>query len=79
VRVRQPVRGDQLLQAVDASGGRFLAIEEDQILPARDALARAGLFVEPTSAIVWAGLQQIASELPEPVVLILTGSGLKAI
>lgn len=79
VRVRQPVRGDQLLQAVDASGGRFLAVEEDQILPARDALARAGLFVEPTSAIVWAGLQQIASELPEPVVLILTGSGLKAI
>jgi threonine synthase len=79
VRVRQPVRGDQLLQAVDASGGRFLAIEEDQIMPARDALARAGLFVEPTSAIVWAGLQQTASELPEPVVLILTGSGLKAI
>jgi threonine synthase len=79
VRVRQPVRGDELLRAVEASGGRFLAVEEEEILPARDALARAGLFVEPTSAIVWAGLSHIASELPEPIVLILTGSGLKAL
>lgn len=79
VRVKQPVRGDELLRLVEASGGRFLAVEEQEILPARDALARAGLFVEPTSAIVWAGLNQIASELPEPVVLILSGSGLKAI
>jgi threonine synthase len=79
VRVRQPVRGDELLRMVDASRGRFLAVDEEQIVPARDALARAGLFVEPTSAIVWAGLGQIATELPEPIVLILSGSGLKAI
>lgn len=79
VRVRQPVRGDELLRAVDASGGRFVAVEEEQILPARDALAHAGLFVEPTSAIVWAALQELANELPEPIVLILSGSGLKAL
>jgi threonine synthase len=79
VRVRQPVRGDELLRAVESSGGRFVAVEEEQILPARDALAHAGLFVEPTSAIVWAALQDIAKELPEPIVLILTGSGLKAL
>jgi threonine synthase len=79
VRVLQPLRGDELLKAVDASGGRFVAIEEEQILPARDALAKAGLFVEPTSAIVWAALQEVAADLPEPIVLILTGSGLKAL
>lgn len=79
VRVLQPLRGDELMLAVEASGGRFVAIEEEQILPARDALAKAGLFVEPTSAIVWAALQQIAVDLPEPIVLILTGSGLKAL
>lgn len=85
VRVRQPVRGDELLRALDAAGGRFLAVDESEILPARDALARAGLFVEPTSAIVWAGLGQLsklgdlASQLPEPVALILTGSGLKSL
>lgn len=83
VRVRQPVRGDELLRAVESTGGRFLAVDEQEILPARDALARAGLFVEPTSAIVWAGLGQLstlaASQLPEPVALILTGSGLKSL
>lgn len=79
VRVLNPLRGDELLAAVEASGGRFVAVEEEQILPARDALAHAGLFVEPTSAIVWAALQDLAEELPEPIVLILTGSGLKAL
>lgn len=79
VRVKQPLRGDELLREVEASAGNFVAVEEETILPARDALAKAGLFVEPTSAIVWAALQNIAAELPEPIVLILTGSGLKAI
>lgn len=80
VRVRQPVRGDELLRAVEASGGTVLAVEEEQIAPARDALARAGLFVEPTSAIVWAGLAQMqATQLPEPIALILSGSGLKSV
>lgn len=79
VRVRHPVRGDELLRAVEASLGRFVAVEEEQILPARDAVAHAGLFVEPTSAIVWAALQELASELPEPIVLLLSGSGLKAL
>jgi threonine synthase len=78
VRVLQPMRGDELLRAVDLSGGSFVAIEEEQILPARDSLAKAGLFVEPTSAIVWAALQNIAIDLPEPIVLILSGSGLKS-
>lgn len=79
VRVRQPLRGDELLVAVSASRGRIVAVEEQEIAPARDALARAGLFVEPTSAIVWAALPQVAAELPEPVVLVLSGSGLKAL
>lgn len=79
VRVLQPARGDEVLKAVEESGGYFVAVEEEQILPARDSLAHAGLFVEPTSAIVWAALQEIAADLPEPIVLILSGSGLKAL
>jgi threonine synthase len=62
---------------VEASGGRFLAVDEAQILPGRDELARRGLYVEPTSALVWDALAQAAGGLPEPLVVILTGSGLK--
>ncbi len=79
VRVLQPMRGDELLKAVETSGGSFLAVDEEQIQPARDSLAKAGLFVEPTSAIVWAALREVAQDLPEPIVLILSGSGLKAV
>jgi threonine synthase len=78
VRVSKPVRGDELLRRVQASGGRFLAVDEESILPGRNALAALGFYVEPTSAIVWGALDEIAGEAPEPIVIVLTGSGLKA-
>ena len=79
VRVLTPIRGDALLPMVESSGGTFLAIEEEDILPGVDELARRGMYVEPTSAIVWQGLKQvIAQGVPDPIVVILTGSGLKS-
>jgi threonine synthase len=77
VKVRYPVRGDAVVAAVSASGGGFVAVDEADILPGRDALARLGLYVEPTSAIVWPALAQAIAKLPDPIVAILTGSGLK--
>jgi threonine synthase len=78
VRIKHPMRGDALLQMVAKSGGRFVAVDEEEILPGRDQLAQRGLYVEPTSAIVWSALAQVAGELPDPIVVILTGSGYKA-
>ena len=78
VRARYPLRGDALLNLVEATAGRFVAVEEAAILPGRDQLAHRGLFVEPTSAIVWDGLSQVVGQVPEPIVCILTGSGLKS-
>ena len=78
VRVRQPVRGDAVLQMIRETQGQVTAVDEPDILPGRQALARMGLYVEPTSAIVWNALEQIGSQLVEPVVVILTGAGLKS-
>ncbi len=50
VRVRYPLRGDAVLKAVEESGGQFLVVDEADILPGRDQLARRGFYVEPTSA-----------------------------
>ncbi len=77
VRVRYPLRGDAVLAAVHASRGTMLAVDEGEILPGRDALARLGFYVEPTSAIVWPALAQTIEQLPKPVVALLTGSGFK--
>jgi threonine synthase len=62
---------------VESSQGSFVAIEEEAIMTGRDHLARMGFYVEPTSAVVWNALEQIVDDLPEPIVVLLTGSGLK--
>ncbi len=77
VRIRHPVRGDGVLRIVSASGGAFVAVREERILPARDQLAHRGFYVEPTSALPWAALPEVLERLPDPVVVVLTGSGLK--
>jgi threonine synthase len=77
VRVRDPLRAKAVCEAVLASRGFMCAVEEKDILPARDALAQLGFYVEPTSAIAWAALLHVMGKLPDPIVVILTGSGLK--
>jgi threonine synthase len=81
VRVRRPVRGVAIFKQVSESQGDLLAVEESAILPGRDALARQGVYVEPTSALVVDAYRQLreSGRLPEgPVALALTGSGLKS-
>jgi threonine synthase len=79
VRIIQPLRGDAVLQAIVESGGEMIAIDEENILKGRDALARIGLYVEPTSALVICALEEVFETCPDPIVLILTGSGFKTL
>lgn len=76
----RPVHGPEVLQIVRETGGMVLAVAEDEIRAARLALARQGVFVEPTSATAVAALDRVLPEIPanELVVLCLTGNGLKA-
>jgi len=77
VRVRQPVRVEALLCEILPGEGTFLAVGEDQIRPAADELARKGMYVEPTSALVWTAFRQLSGKIAEPIILILSGSGYK--
>jgi len=76
-RVQQPVRAAAILSEMGRSGGEMVAIPEEAILPAYQQSARQGFHIEPTSALAWAAMQFVKKVLPEPVVIILTGSGLK--
>jgi threonine synthase len=79
VVVSNPVRWKRINQALQESEGICLSIKEEDILPAREKLARLGFFVEPTSALVAAAMPVIY-RLAKPndlIVASLTGSGLK--
>ncbi len=78
----KPTRMREVLGPVRASGGEIVAVTEEEIVRALAALAKKGLYVEPTSAAAAAGLSQLiargAIRKNETTVLVLTGSGLKA-
>jgi len=79
ISIEQPVRGQQLLEAIRESRGTVLTVEDEQILSAQSALAHRGLYVEPTSAVPAAALSRLGEriEAGQTVVVPLTGSGLK--
>ncbi len=77
IRVKRPLRAGALLQIALDGQAEYIPVDEEDILVGRDELAQRGLYVEPTSATTWAALGQTIKRLPEPVVVMLTGSGFK--
>ena len=72
------------LRAVHQSGGKFIAVSDDEISAAQRKLPSAsGIFVEPAAATAFAGLIKLTAEeqvnSDDTVVVMLTGSGLKDI
>ena len=74
--VTTPRQGDTLLELFAKGLGEFVTVSEESIVESFHALARKGIYVEPTSAMVWSAFHQL-KPLPKPCVLILTGNGLK--
>lgn len=80
IRIAHPPRGRQVLEAVRVTEGSVLTVTDREVVRARRAMARLGLFIEPTSAVAVAGLRKLDKMLDreEVTVMPLTGSGLKA-
>jgi threonine synthase len=77
IRIPEPTRAERSYAAVRYSGGRWVAVSEVAIERAWREAAAAGVLMEPTSATAIAGAQVL--NLPPGAVLIITGSGLKAV
>jgi len=77
IAVRRPARAVQIVEAVRSTSGRFLVVGEEDIRPAYHEACQAGWYIEPTSAVALAALPQLTPDLPDPVVIPLTGHGLK--
>jgi threonine synthase len=79
-----PPGGNHVLRMIKNTGGTLMSTPDDKILEAQKILsAYEGLFIQPASATVLAGLLEFAErERLDPeakVVMILTGSGMKAL
>ena len=82
IALARPVRDREVLQAIRETGGGVARVSEDDIRRGLVALGRHGVGVEPTSAVVLPGLDQLrrsgSIEDSEDAVLVLSGSALKA-
>ena len=74
---------DYMVKSIKEINGDTEIVEEEQIASAYIALARKGLFVEPSSAVIYATylkhLNQGKVRKDDKILLILTGFGLKKI
>lgn len=80
IAVREPVRLEQMAEAIRASGGTAVVVADEEIRNAQRVLARRGLLVEPTSAAALAGYRvwdRTEGGKGLRVLLPLTGSGVK--
>jgi len=77
IRIPEPTRAERSYSAVRYSGGRWIAVPDEAIEQAWRQAATVGMLIEPTSAAAIVGARTM--HLPAGAVLIITGSGLKAI
>ena len=80
IAIAHPVRGEQVLAAVRASGGHLVSVRDDEIGRMVIWAGRQGFYIEPTAGVAVAGLVKVIKEIPEDklIVSVFTGHGLKA-
>jgi threonine synthase len=78
IRIGNPARWEEAIDAMRASHGAIRAVSDDEILAAYRLLAATeGVFCEPASAASVGGLIKYGAEGAERVACVLTGHGLK--
>jgi threonine synthase len=78
IRIGNPARWEEAMDAMTSSHGGVRAVSDEQILGAyRFLAAREGIFCEPASAASVAGLLAHGAGGAQRIVCVLTGHGLK--
>ena len=78
IRIGNPARWEEAMDAMRASRGAIRAVSDEEILGAYRLLAASeGVFCEPASAASVAGLIKYGADGAERIACVLTGHGLK--
>lgn len=80
IAIREPMRIDEIIEAVNESGGDIITVSDDEVKAAQAMLGNMGIYVEVTSGAALAGALSYFKDAQTEdinVVVPLTGSGLK--
>jgi threonine synthase len=80
IAIAEPVRGAQILEAVRATGGTFMTVNDAQIVASLREVGQQGAYIEPTAAATTAAAALYLENKPESelAVTVFTGHGLKS-
>ena len=82
IALAKPNKADQVVKAVRETGGQVLCVNEEEIRQAVPAIAKLGMYAEPTSSAAFAGLKKLLQKgilgKDDNVILVISGNGLKA-
>ena len=77
VRITYPSRIQQIISMAEKSDCEFIACDNNELEAALQECWKMGLYVEITSALVWAAYRKKMNKFSGPIVFIMSGSGLK--
>jgi threonine synthase len=82
IAIAQPIRLRDMVSAIEKTNGAVMAVDDAEIVQARDEMGKMGFFIEPTAAVAIAGAKRYLStgvhDEREMVVTLFTGHGLKS-
>jgi len=79
IAIESPVRGNEMFQMVNETGGTFITVNEAEIKNTWLACGKQGFYIEPTSAATVAGASKYMSgNNLSTVVTLFSGHGLKS-
>ena len=76
--IANPARRAEIMKALIPGFDDLISVSEDEIAQAHIGLNRGGIYVEPTSAMVFAGLKREEKSNDSLKVMVFTGNGLKS-
>ncbi len=76
IKIATPPRARAIISAVQATGGRIIALPDDALWHSHTTLTKSGIYPEPTSAIAPAALPHL--NLTGTVLIPITATGLKS-
>ena len=81
IAIAEPVRGMEIIEAIQKTNGQVLCVSESEISEAHETMGNKGFCIEPTSAATIAGIYKYlkTEKNREKIVSIFTGHGLKTL